>query len=120
MSCMLFLKFVCCLWSHGIFANYITLALFCVLLCTLLTLNDEVCTVLPGFVSFRTLSCDEVRNLINHVPNKLRYLDPIPVTCLKQPVGQLTDWSILVMWLECRFLDTEVDGLNPGISMLFP
>ena len=22
------------------------------------------------------------------------------------------------MWLECRFLDTEVDGSNPGISML--
>ena len=27
---------------------------------------------------------------------------------------------ILVMWLECRFLDTEVDGLNLGISMLRP
>ena len=26
--------------------------------------------------------------------------------------------SILVMWLECRFLVTEVDGSNPGISML--
>ena len=24
------------------------------------------------------------------------------------------------MWLECRFLDTEVDGSNPGISMLCP
>ena len=29
-------------------------------------------------------------------------------------------WSILVMWLECRFWDTEVDGSNPGISMLCP
>ena len=29
-------------------------------------------------------------------------------------------WSILVVWLECRFLDTEVDGSNPGSSMLFP
>ena len=28
--------------------------------------------------------------------------------------------SILVMWLECRFLDAEVDGSNPGISMLCP
>ena len=28
--------------------------------------------------------------------------------------------SILVMWSECRFLDTEVDGSNPGISMLCP
>ena len=26
----------------------------------------------------------------------------------------------LVMWLECRLLDTGVDGLNPGISMLCP
>ena len=29
-------------------------------------------------------------------------------------------WIILVMWLECRFLDTDVDCLNRGISMLFP
>ena len=28
--------------------------------------------------------------------------------------------SILVAWFECRFLDTEVDGSNPGNSMLFP
>ena len=26
--------------------------------------------------------------------------------------------SILVMWLKCRLLDTEVDCSNPGISML--
>ena len=24
------------------------------------------------------------------------------------------------MWLECRFLDTDVDGSNPGISMWCP
>ena len=24
------------------------------------------------------------------------------------------------MWLVCRFLDTDVDGSNPGISMLCP
>ena len=24
------------------------------------------------------------------------------------------------MWIECRFLDTEVDGTNPGISMSCP
>ena len=29
-------------------------------------------------------------------------------------------WSILVMWLECRFLDMEVDRSNPAISMLCP
>ena len=28
--------------------------------------------------------------------------------------------SILVIWFECRFLVTEVDGSNPGNSMLFP
>ena len=27
--------------------------------------------------------------------------------------------SILVVWFECRFLVTEVDGSNPGNSMLF-
>ena len=27
--------------------------------------------------------------------------------------------SILVVWPECQFLDTEVDGSNPGNSMLF-
>ena len=35
-------------------------------------------------------------------------------------VNTKSDRSILVMWLECRFLDTEVDGLNTGISMLCP
>ena len=29
-------------------------------------------------------------------------------------------WSILVMELECRFLETEVDGSKPGNSMLCP
>ena len=33
---------------------------------------------------------------------------------------QLQVRSILVMWLKCRFLDTEVDGSNPGIGMLYP
>ena len=29
-------------------------------------------------------------------------------------------WRIMAMWLECRFLDTEVDGSNLGIRMLCP
>ena len=29
-------------------------------------------------------------------------------------------WSILVKWLECQFLDTEVVVSNPGISILCP
>ena len=29
-------------------------------------------------------------------------------------------WSILVTSLECRFLDTKLDGSIPGISMLCP
>ena len=32
----------------------------------------------------------------------------------------MTYWDILVVWLECRFLDTEVDSSNPCISMLCP
>ena len=28
--------------------------------------------------------------------------------------------AMLVMWLECWFPDTEVDGSNPGVSMLCP
>ena len=28
--------------------------------------------------------------------------------------------SILVVWLESRFLDTEEDGSNPGNSILCP
>ena len=31
---------------------------------------------------------------------------------------RICTWSTLVMWLECRFLDREADGSNPGISML--
>ena len=34
--------------------------------------------------------------------------------------GCETLMSILVMWLECWFLDTEVDDTNPDISMLCP
>ena len=26
-------------------------------------------------------------------------------------------WSILVMWLGCRFLDTEIDGSKPAVSV---
>ena len=29
-------------------------------------------------------------------------------------------WSILVMWLGCRFLDTDLDDSNSGISVLCP
>ena len=29
-------------------------------------------------------------------------------------------WSILVLSLECRFMDTQIDGSNPSISMLCP
>ena len=29
-------------------------------------------------------------------------------------------WSTLAMWLECRFMDTEVGFSKPGISMLSP
>ena len=28
--------------------------------------------------------------------------------------------NILVVWFECRFQVTDVDGSNPGNSMLFP
>ena len=28
--------------------------------------------------------------------------------------------NILVIWLKCRFLNTEVYGSNPGISVLYP
>ena len=32
----------------------------------------------------------------------------------------VTNKTIFVMWLECRLLDTAVDGSNPDISMLCP
>ena len=31
----------------------------------------------------------------------------------------LVHWSTLVMWLDCRFLNTEIEGSNPGTSMLY-
>ena len=40
------------------------------------------------------------------------------INCAERSVS--LNRSILVMWLECRFLDTEVEGSNPGISMLCP
>ena len=47
------------------------------------------------------------------------------VKCMLLVFGKIQidddNWSILVMWLVCRFLDTEVNILNPGsISMLCP
>ena len=39
--------------------------------------------------------------------------------CSQGGNGCVSVVSILVMWLECRFLDTEVDGSIPGISMLY-
>ena len=47
---------------------------------------------------------------------------PLPPPCLYNyfHTCSIFQWSILVAWFECRFLVTEVDGLNPGNSMLFP
>ena len=58
------------------------------------------------------------------VPLSVRCREIIGTSDQLQPDGcklsvSLT-FHILVMWLECRFLDTEVDGSNPGISMLSP
>ena len=39
---------------------------------------------------------------------------------LKTITNTYTYKIILVMWLECRYQDTEVDGSKPGISMLCP
>ena len=38
---------------------------------------------------------------------------------LRKPISKNIN-LVMVIWLECRFLDTEVDGSNPGISMLCP
>ena len=41
--------------------------------------------------------------------------------CKISPHGHISCFlseSILVMWLECQFLDAEVEGSNPSISML--
>ena len=49
------------------------------------------------------------------------YMDMYKHVCLGFLIGYVVIYghgSILVMSLECRFLDTEVDGSNPDISML--
>ena len=56
----------------------------------LFILNNDVCTVLQGFYSFRTLSCDKVKHLINRLPIKYCNLDPIPATCFLQCADLLT------------------------------
>ena len=40
--------------------------------------------------------------------------------CSSSDISVRDVMSILVMWLECRCLATEVDCSNPGISMLCP
>ena len=60
--------------------------------------------------------------------NILRYIEITLVLYMRYIVdnyellimAELLITCILVNWLECRFLDTEVDGSNPGISMLCP
>ena len=55
------------------------------------------------------ISLDSIRPNINIQLNKIE--EDFNIAILR---------SILVVWLEFRFLDTEVDGSNPGISMLCP
>ena len=41
--------------------------------------------------------------------------------CLNNNINTIHQYSsILVMWLECRFLDTDVDGSNLSINMFSP
>ena len=42
----------------------------------------------------------------------------VPISIMSRNSNGST--GIMVVWLECRFLDTEVDGSDPAISMLFP
>ena len=50
--------------------------------------------------------------------NHLLYIDDFKLYARTE--NEIKAQSILVVWLECRFLETEVDGSNPGNSMLFP
>ena len=48
----------------------------------------------------------------------LQYVNVVLLSCVF--ICKQAFRSILVVWLECRFLDTEVDGSIPGNSMLCP
>ena len=63
--------------------------------------------------------CDSAQNVTKRIRliNKIMNFIMLSNTFLMDNVGRR---SILVIWIECRFLDTEVDGSNPGNIMLFP
>ena len=78
--------------------------------------NMHICTE----VKIKTCHCNVSSKSLGHIGRvgkklvslygKLPFNNPHkPICCV-----------LLVVWLECRFLDTEVDGSNPGNSMLFP
>ena len=52
--------------------------------------------------------------------NMCMYISICMYVCIYIYMCVCTCMCILVVWLECRFLDAEVDGSNPGNSMLFP
>ena len=57
---------------------------------------------------------EKLLTFLFHMKKLVRQID------CNHPSATNRQQSILVMWLERRFLNTEVDGSNPGIIMLFP
>ena len=62
-----------------------------------------------------TMSVDSSNAILKATNEARSYFNDIVALALRSPVR-----SILVVWFECRFLVTEVDGSNHGNSMLFP
>ena len=50
-------------------------------------------------------------------PVRIAIADPLWNAVRKPDISFI---GILAAWLECRYLDTEVDGSNPDISVLCP
>ena len=72
-----------------------------------------------SFLHFHVKKSFECHSFLYYSPDILPHFLPFCIACCSN-VHSGAHWSILVMLVRCRFLDTKVDGSNPGISMLCP
>ena len=91
--------------KQGHAPSRIPLLLQCLCFVSQISLRPQGCR--DDEVHIATLSCVDIAGCMTVVST--------------EKFQQGTNYEIiLVVWLECRFLDTGVDGSNHGNSMLFP
>ena len=81
--------------------------------------TNQYTHVLDQLLFLDTLANTRLQQIANFPTRNNNTLDVVLANRLSLGI-QCVGMIILVVWFECRFLVTEVDGSNPGNSMLFP